>query len=93
MQAYSNLSLRDFNGSAAALGALVELSDQSGVIQHRFLIGPGGAGMSVSDAGKTYKVITPSSPLGQQLIGKEEGDEIKWVINSATVTYEVGSVC
>lgn len=92
MQAYSNLPIRDFSGGRIALGAMVELADNDDVILHRFIIGPGGAGISVAESKQTYKVITPSSPLGQQLIGKEEGDEVTLVINATTVTYEIYSI-
>lgn len=92
MQAYSNLPLRDFKGANIALGALVELADKNNQVVHRFLIGPGGAGVALTESGITYKVITPSSPLGQQLIGKEEGDEVNLLINGSTITFEIYSV-
>ncbi len=59
-------------GEAIALGALVEL-EHSGE-KTLYFLGPRAGGTEVIHDRKEILVITPQSPLGEQLLGKQQGD-------------------
>jgi len=59
-------------GEGISLGALVEL-EQGGERSFYFL-GPRAGGTEVVQDKKEILVITPQSPLGEQLVGKKSGD-------------------
>jgi hypothetical protein len=70
-QQFANLPLRAFRPEDPIdLGALVELD---GTL---YFLGPSAGGTEVMHEGREVLVITPQSPLGQQLIGKRQGDRI-----------------
>lgn len=76
LQIFRNLSGNDLPVDATVvLGALVTL-DRAGEMDHYF-IGPVAGGTAVEWAGQEVLVITPSSPLGQKLLGKRAGDKIE----------------
>ena len=60
------------SGAPATIGALLSLEHQ-GQAQWYYL-GPARGGMEISWDGKIVTVITPSSPLGRQLVGKRAGE-------------------
>jgi len=65
--------VRKFDGGETIdLGALVEL-ETSGE-PALYFIGPRAGGTEVMHEEKEILVITPQSPLGEQLIGKKQGD-------------------
>ncbi len=71
-----------------SLGALVELvGDRAGVL----FIAPSG-GERVEVDGVEVKTISLAAPLGQAMLGLEEGDEFEVRSPSGSVTYEVLSV-
>ena len=55
------------------LGALVEL--EHGGEKSFYFIGPRAGGTEVLHDKKEILVITPQSPLGEQLMGKKSGDQ------------------
>jgi transcription elongation GreA/GreB family factor len=61
------------NGAPIALGALVHL-EHAGERSYYF-IGPRAGGTEVDHDRKEILVITPQSPLGEQLLGKKAGDQ------------------
>ncbi len=64
---------RGFDGSdEVAVGALVTIDEDGD--QRRLLIAPAGGGNSLAGA---VQVVTPSSPLGQAILGKHAGDEVE----------------
>ena len=70
---YQKLGVRKFaDGDGIAVGALVEL-EHGGEISHYF-VGPRAGGTEVIQDRKEILVITPQSPLGEQLMGKKSGD-------------------
>ncbi|SNS65792.1 GreA/GreB family elongation factor [Pseudomonas japonica] len=74
--AYLQLNLRDFDpGLGIQVSNLVLLEDETGNRQ-RVFIGPEAAGLKIGEGAELVTVITPRSPLGQQLLGKAEGDEV-----------------
>ncbi|HEX5397884.1 MAG TPA: transcription elongation factor GreAB [Verrucomicrobiae bacterium] len=71
---FEKLGARKFaDGEAIATGALVEV-EHGGKCTVYFL-GPRAGGTEVLHDGKEILVITPQSPLGEQLVGKKAGDQ------------------
>jgi transcription elongation GreA/GreB family factor len=67
------LALRTFSAqSPVALSALVTVEEDDGA--HQFWLAPAGGG---SVLGGAVQVVTPSSPLGQALLGKRIDDEVE----------------
>jgi transcription elongation GreA/GreB family factor len=71
---FEKLGARKFvDGDAIAVGALVELEHGG---EHLFyFIGPRAGGTEILHEKKEILVITPQSPLGEQLMGKKSGDQ------------------
>lgn len=59
------------------IGALVNLQAENGSEQWLFLA-PDAAGLKLNHDGHTITVITPRSPLGAALLGKQQDDEV-WI--------------
>ncbi|MFN1618862.1 GreA/GreB family elongation factor [Vibrio rotiferianus] len=92
LRQYRTLVLRDFSDARIAVGAYVELVDENDV-EKAFFIGPCSGGLTVEWQGKEVFVLTPKSPLGRALVGKEEGEDIDVKIGDKTTCYEVVTVC
>src|SRR6266850_1156764 len=74
---YEALSIKDFTpGMAIELTALVEL-DADGT-HSTYFIGPKSGGLDIEHSRKEIMVITPQSPLGQNLIGRKAGH--RWAV-------------
>ena len=70
------LPVKDFTDrDAIGLGACVELS-QKGQISFCFLV-PQGGGVQLVVAGKKLQLITPQSPMGEELLGRKKGDSVE----------------
>jgi transcription elongation GreA/GreB family factor len=71
---FQKLPVKTFGvGEAIDLGALVEL--EHGNENTIYFIGPRAGGTEVVHDKKEILVITPQSPLGEQLLGKKSGDQ------------------
>ena len=71
---FEKLTIRNFGADEAVdLGALVEL--EHGGEKLFYFIGPRAGGTEVLHDKKEILVITPQSPLGEQLMGKKSGQE------------------
>lgn len=82
IDAYKALELIEFNSeSYIALGALVQLSTDSNT-NHWFFIGPAAGGFRCQLAKQNITVITPQSPMGIALIGKQLEDDIEVMLGS-----------
>lgn len=92
LRQYRTLVLRDFVDDRIAVGAYVELVDENDV-EKAFFIGPCSGGLIVEWQGKEVFVLTPKSPLGRALMGKEEGEEVEMKISDKTTCYEVVTIC
>ena len=69
---FTALTLRDFApGEPVSLGAFIVLEDQT---RNYYFIGPRAGGTEIEHEGRTVMVITPQSPLGRQLMGRQQGD-------------------
>ena len=88
---FQALSLRDFKpGDPIDVGAYVELTGKHETAC--YFIGPRGGGTEVTFSGKDVLVITPQSPLGQQLVGKKRGDRIKIEIAGSSEQLRIAQV-
>ncbi|SBS37802.1 hypothetical protein MSP8887_03047 [Marinomonas spartinae] len=78
-----------------ALWALVELNEVDKHVSYTkwFFISPCAGGLTVEQHHQSVFLVTPSSPVGKALIGKEEGDEICLRQNGLEVVYEITRVC
>lgn len=71
---FKKLGVKKFGaGDAIAVGALVELATNGE--SSFYFIGPRAGGTEVIHDKQEILVITPQSPLGEQLVGKMAGDE------------------
>jgi transcription elongation GreA/GreB family factor len=71
---FEKLSLKKFGtGDPIQLGALVEL--EHGGESSVYFIGPRAGGTEIFHDKKEILVITPQSPLGEQLLGKKSGKQ------------------
>jgi transcription elongation GreA/GreB family factor len=91
IELYEALKARDFRGNDPIdLTALVEL-DTDGT-SGTYFIGPRNGGLEISYQGKEITVITPQSPLGQNLLGKKAGQRWSAKVGGSTVKYHIASV-
>lgn len=72
------------------VGAFVELKAKSS--SAFYFIGPRGGGTEVAHNGEDVLVITPSSPLGQQIVGRKEGDKVKLHIAGSSSEFRIAAV-
>ncbi len=90
LSCYRNLSPRAQQGEAIALGALIEL-ELAGAMRWVFL-GPDAAGLRVAAGQADVLVISPRSPLGQALLGLEEGDQVDVMVEGRRQHCSVATV-
>ena len=72
------------------ISALVELETKGE--RFFYFIGPRAGGMEILHEKKEVLLITPQSPLGQQLVGKRQGEKLKLEIAGSKSDYLVLSV-
>ncbi len=81
LEQFRTLALRDFGPldpiDVSALIAL-ECGKKTADTQPLYFLAPRGGGTEVRCAGRDVLVITPQSPLGQQLLGRRKGDRISF---------------
>ncbi len=91
LEQFAALPLRDFGpADPIDLGALVELDTKAGTVS--YFIGPRAGGMEVKQGRREVLVITPQSPLGQQLLGKKAGDRWETQLAGKRATCRIVSV-
>lgn len=74
LEQFAALPLRDFGpDDAIDLSALVEVETKAG--KTCYFLGPRAGGMEITQGRREILVITPQSPLGQQLVGKKQGEQ------------------
>lgn len=89
--AFEKLEARAFKkGEAIDLGAVVEVESKSE--RSIYFIGPKAGGTEVIHDGREILVITPQSPLGEQLQGKKQGDRLHLTIAGGRDQYCILSV-
>ena len=72
------------------VGALVEL-EHAGELIHYFVCSRAG-GMEVLHSKNTILVITPQSPLGAQLQGRKQGDQVELTLAGKRTKYRIVNV-
>lgn len=88
---YQALELKDFAANEAIdLTALVEL-EADGARNHYF-IGPKNGGLEIKHQRQEIMVITPQSPLGENLMGKKKGDRWTAKLGGSLVKYQIIAV-
>jgi transcription elongation GreA/GreB family factor len=91
IQAFQQLRMQTFTAtSAIRLTAVVQLEDEDEALRLVFL-GPAAGGLLLTFAGVDLMIITPESPLGRELLGKQCGDLIE-LKSDTTREYEIISV-
>jgi len=91
MAAYQSLKMQKFAiADPIDLTALVELESRGA--RDLYFIGPQGGGLEIKHLGTEVLVITPESPMGQQLIGKKTGDRIKLQTRGPAQEFKIISV-
>ncbi|MCX6895267.1 MAG: GreA/GreB family elongation factor [Verrucomicrobia bacterium] len=89
--AFGKLAVRDFkDAEPIGLGAFVELEH---VGERMFyFIGPKAGGTEIAHDKKEVLIITPQSPLGEQLCGKKQGDLLQLQLGGGRSQYRVVDV-
>jgi transcription elongation GreA/GreB family factor len=88
---FEKLAVRKFgDGEAVGPGALVEL--ETGGDHSFYFIGPRAGGTEVVQDKKEILVITPQSPLGEQLLGRKQGDRPQLTLGGTKQTARIVSV-
>ena len=91
LAAYHTLKLAKFTAKTPIdVTALVEL-ESDGARTHYFL-GPKSGGLEIRHKGSEILVITPESPLGQQLLGKKVGDRVTLETRGPAQVFRISSV-
>lgn len=92
LEAYKNLPLRHFDDdSPIRLGALVKLAEEANI--RTVFIGPLEGGLRVQQGDMEVVVITPGSPLGNELIGKVVGEYAAVGVGDSVTEFEIVEVC
>ncbi len=90
---YQSLKFIDFNqNSQIALTALIQLSGNSDK-EHWFFLGPSAGGFCFRYKNKTITVITPQSPMGMALIGKQLDDDIEVILGAIKLEHYISQIC
>jgi transcription elongation GreA/GreB family factor len=88
---YETLASRDFDADDPIdLTALVEL--EVGGTRSFYFVGPKNGGLEIEHLRKEITVITPHSPLGQNLMGKKMGQRWTAKLGGSVVNYRILSV-
>jgi len=91
IEVYESLVLKDFApGDPIDVTALVELDSGGG--RSLFFLGPKSGGLEIEFQGKEITVITPQSPLGQNLMQKTAGQRWTTKVGGATVKCHIVAV-
>jgi transcription elongation GreA/GreB family factor len=77
-------------GEPIGLGALVEL--ETGGENLFYFIGPRAGGTEILHDKKEILVITPQSPLGEQILDKKSGDKLQLKLGGVARAAEIVSV-
>ena len=68
------------------VGSVVEIRFQGDDDTEKYLVG------SIEERHEQFEVVSPGSPLGAALLGKQPGDKADYTVNGNTITVEIVSV-
>jgi len=89
---YANLPFKQFcKKDNVDVTALITLETDNNTTKH-FFLGPEAGGLKIHWQGKDIMVITPNTPLGRQLLGKQLDDTIELDIKNNHIVYEVTAI-
>jgi transcription elongation GreA/GreB family factor len=74
-------------GAPAAVGAIIVLEARGR--QSRYFLGPRNGGLYINIDGTTVTVVTPTSPLGRQLIGQRTGATVQLPGRGGPVAHRI----
>ncbi len=83
---YTVVDLDTLNGERVIFGATVQVEDVDSGEQKFFTL------LGADESDYANGSISISSPVGQALLGKEEGDEVSVDVPKGRITYEILSV-
>ena len=89
--AFEDLKTKSFDDSSIDVGALVEL-DQDGD-KNFYFVGPCAGGTEVTVGESEVMVITLQSPLGSQLHGQQQGDQLELTLAGAKRQIQIVNIC
>ena len=85
---YHMLELADLPpGSVASVGALITLEARGR--QTCYFLGPRNGGLEARIGNETFTVVTPTSPLGRQLIGQSTGASVQLPGRGAPILHRI----
>lgn len=88
---YQSFTLRDFApGDTIDLSAVVKLKTRDATAL--YFVGPKNGGLEVDYNGDEITVVTPHSPLGQNLIGKKSGASWTEKSGGSVIKYQIVEV-
>ena len=88
IELYQTLPIRDYGPTEPIdLTAVVEL--QAGSSRSIYFLGPKNGGLELEFEGQEIVVITPQSPLGQNLMGKKTGDRWSQKLGGSAMKYVI----
>lgn len=91
LTSYENIKIQDFSTQKKiSLTALVEITNNEK--SKLILLMPKGGGQIIVFENQQIQVITPDSPLGKNLIGKEIGDTVQVSSGDKNREYEIVNV-
>ena len=91
IKVYGSLQVKEFGTTDRIdLSAIVELETEGTI--GTYFIGPRNGGLEVDYKGAEIMVITPQSPLGQQLMGTKVGQRWTTKLNGSRMDYRIVSV-
>lgn len=90
IEAYKQLSLTT-DGETVRLASLVAIEGDDGTRKTLF-IGPAAGGLRIAHHQVEITVITPSSPLGRELIGKGLGDSVEIKTGPNRTEYVIAEI-
>src|SRR5437660_11715290 len=91
IKVYQSLQIRDFGpNDPIDLTAVVDLD--AGGSRSTYFIGPRSGGLELQYEGNEVVVITPQSPLGQDLVGRKAGDRWSQKLAGSTTKFVIINV-
>jgi transcription elongation GreA/GreB family factor len=88
---YQALPVRELGPEDAIdIGALVKL--QANTTSNLFFLGPKSGGLEIEHEGEEITVVTPQSPVGQNVMGKKAGEKWEAKVGGSVMKYRVVKV-